>query len=150
MHQKQSGPGGRGPEARKIASAESRCDLPKTPDTASPIKKKSPDATVGAVIALLAERWPATFSVHEGRRKPLKVGIYLDVMAAIDGAVTRSELSQALACYTKNTVYLKRCCEGAKRIGLDGQPAGTVTADQENFAKIQGWLAEVKQNEWRP
>jgi ProQ/FINO family len=87
MIQKDLSPGF-GTGARKIASAESRPDLPKTPDTASPIKKKSPDATVEAVILLLAERWPAAFKVHEGRRKPLKVGIHLDVMAAIDGAVT--------------------------------------------------------------
>jgi ProP effector len=143
MHQKQSSPGV-GTGARKIASAESRCNLPKTPDTASPIKKKRPDATVEAVIALLAERWPQAFAVHEFRRKPLKVGIHLDMMSAINGTVTRSELGRALACYVNNPVYLARCREGAKRIGLDGEPAGSITAEQENYAKILRAMTAVR------
>ena len=150
MHQKQLDPGGRGPEARKIASAESRRNLPKTPDTSSPIKKKSPDATVEAVIALLSERWPATFAVHESRRKPLKVGIFGDVMAAIDGAVTRAELGKSLGCYTANPVYLAKLREGAKRVGLDGQPAGEVTTEQADYAKILRSVAVAKIYGWRP
>jgi sRNA-binding protein len=150
MIQKQSGPGVRGPEARKASLADEQCDLPKTPDTVSPIKKKRPDATVGAVIALLAERWPATFSVHEGRRRPLKVGIFADVMAAIDGAVTRAELGKALGCYTANPVYMAKLREGVARIGLDGEPSGTVTAEQANYAKILRWMAVAKKYEWRP
>jgi sRNA-binding protein len=136
--------GGRDPEARKVL-AEIECDLPKTPDTASPLKKKRPDATVEAVILLLAERWPATFSIREARRKPLKIGIHLDVMAAIDGAITRVELSRALGCYVANGAYLSRLREGAKRIGLDGEPSGTVTAEQENHSKLLRWMSAVEQ-----
>jgi sRNA-binding protein len=149
MIQKDLSPGGRGPEARKIASAESRCDLPKTPDVASPTKKKRPDATVGAVIALLAERWPATFAVHEFRRKPLKVGIFGDVVAAIDGAVTRAELGKALGCYTANPIYMSKLRAGVARIGLDGQPAGEVTTEQADYAKILRSVAVAKIHGWR-
>jgi len=35
--------------------------------------KKRGDATVAAVIALLAELYPKCFSVYEGRRRPLKL-----------------------------------------------------------------------------
>src|SRR5262245_45967863 len=38
--------------------------------------KKLRDTAVAAVIALLAERYPKCFSVYEGRRRPLKLGIH--------------------------------------------------------------------------
>jgi sRNA-binding protein len=50
--------------------------------------KKSRDTTVAAVIALLAELFPECFSVYEGRRRPLKIGIHRDILAAVDGALT--------------------------------------------------------------
>ena len=37
--------------------------------------------------------------------------------------------------YAHNANYLKALVADAVRIGLDGEPAGTVTADQEAFAR---------------
>jgi ProP effector len=85
---------------------------------------------VAAVIALLAERWPACFSVYQGDRKPLKVGIHLEIIAALDGAVTPAKLSRALRRYTSNRSYRARLIAGAQRVGLEGEPSGTVTAEQ--------------------
>ena len=99
---------------------------------------------MAAVIALLAERWPCTFSIHEKKRRPLKIGIHLEIISALDGAITRVELSRALGCYVANAVYLSRLREGAKRVALDGEPSGTVTAAQENHAKMQRWIAELE------
>ena len=45
------------------------------------------------------------------------------------------DVSLALALYTRNPSYMKSCVAGAVRIGLDGEPAGTVTATQEAFAR---------------
>ena len=39
-------------------------------------------AKARAIIELLAERWPAAFSVFERRRRPLKVGVHVDILAA--------------------------------------------------------------------
>jgi sRNA-binding protein len=148
MDQKRTSPGvdtrGRG-----IASADEQCDPLKTPAATSPLLKL-PNPTVAAVIALLAERWPGAFSIHEKKRRPLKIGIHLDVMAAIDGAITHAELSRALGCYVANGAYLSRLREGAKRIALDGEPSGTVTAEQENYAKILLSMAVAKIHGWRP
>jgi sRNA-binding protein len=83
-----------------------------------------------AVIELLAETFPRCFVVHEARRRPLKIGIHQDILAALDGAVTARELSLALSIYCGNKVYKRRLRPGAVRIGLDGEPAGIVTADQ--------------------
>ncbi len=81
-----------------------------------------------AVLVLLAERWPACFSVYEGRRRQLKVGIHNDILAALDGTVAAKELGAALRVYVSNAVYRARLRAGAIRIGLDGRPAGEVTA----------------------
>ncbi|MGZ9052573.1 MAG: ProQ/FINO family protein, partial [Rhodoplanes sp.] len=60
---------------------------------------------VEAAIDLLCEAFPKAFVRHEARRRPLKVGIHLDIAAALAGAVTDAELGVALRCYTVNRVY---------------------------------------------
>lgn len=120
-------------------------DLPnKSPDTACPIKKKRPDATVAAVIALLSARWPGAFSILEKKRRPIKVGIHVEILSALDGAVTWPELSKALACYVANSVYLSRLRVGATRFGLNGGFAGEVTEAEENHAKMQIFISAVE------
>jgi len=86
-----------------------------------------------ATLTALALRWPRTFWVLETRRRPLKVGIHLDIMAA--GGFSEPELRAALRAYTVNAAYRRNLVAGAERIGLDGQPAGTVTAEQEQHEK---------------
>jgi ProP effector len=83
-------------------------------------------AEAAACIGLLAEAFPIAFSVYEVRRRPLKVGIHLDILKRLDGAITPIELGRALACYCGNRRYRNRLIEGAQRIDLQGQPAGTV------------------------
>src|SRR5262245_58633476 len=95
-----------------------------------------------AAIALLAELYPKCFSVYEGRRRPLKIGIHNDILAAVDGAITPLELGKALGIYCSNRAYLGHTRKGAWRLDLDGKPAGTVTADEEAHAKAT--LAGIK------
>jgi ProP effector len=83
-----------------------------------------------AVLELLAATWPACFSIWEKRRQPLKIGIHLDILAALDGAVTPAELSRALRFYVANNVYRSRLVAGAARVDLNGEPAGEVTVQQ--------------------
>jgi sRNA-binding protein len=73
-------------------------------------------------IATLAELFPACFFL--GRyRKPLKVGIHDEVLAALAGSGTRSALAGATAkqvglvlkIYTSNSGYLRCIREGAAR-----------------------------------
>jgi ProP effector len=87
-----------------------------------------------ALIALLAERWPDCFAVYQTRRRPLKVGIHRDVLAALGDMVTARELSVALGIYTGNVVYLCHCREHAVRIDLDGNAVGVVTAEEAAHA----------------
>lgn len=89
--------------------------------------------TTDATIALLAATWPATFSIYERKRRPLKIGIRDEILAAIGGTIELEELTAALRRYTGNTCYLRAMFIGAPgipRIGLDGQPCGEVTPEQ--------------------
>lgn len=85
---------------------------------------------IADLIAVLADFWPQTFSLYERRRRPLKLGIHRDIEAAAAGAITAEEIKVALRSYCCNIGYLLACKEGAARIGLDGEPAGSVTADE--------------------
>jgi sRNA-binding protein len=83
------------------------------------------------VIKLLSEKFPAAFSCDERERRPLKVGIHLDILTALKGAVTPSELKNALHIYTSNRFYRAQSQQvGTPRIDLAGNPAGVVTAKQ--------------------
>jgi hypothetical protein len=55
-------------------------------------KKGNPKAT----IETLALGWPKCFSVFKRRRRPLKVGIFEDLFALVEGSISRSVLSNAL------------------------------------------------------
>lgn len=86
-----------------------------------------------ATIELLAEQFPQCFVMFEKRRRPLKLGIHTDVLAASD--ITPAVLSAALKAYVGNAAYLQACTEGAPRIGLDGNIAGSVSAEEAANAK---------------
>ena len=104
--------------------------------TPSSMRQKRNQA-VAAAIALLAELYPKCFSIYEGRRRPLKIGIHKDILAAVDGALTPLELSNALRVYCANGAYLRSSREGAQRIDLDGNPAGIVVAEEAQGAKAR-------------
>lgn len=90
--------------------------------------------SVNAMLWLLSERWPKCFFVFEQRRRPLALRIDQAITAAMADTITPEELEAALRHYCGNTAYLFACREGADRIGLDGEPAGTVTAHEAEHA----------------
>jgi sRNA-binding protein len=108
----------------------------KNPTTNSDPRKARKSRTVAAVLQLLAERWPAAFSILERKRRPLAIGIHHAILAALDGVVTPAELSTALGCYVGNPRYLKRLRKGAVRFGLDGAAVGAVTPEQALHAQF--------------
>jgi len=98
------------------------------------------------VIAALCEKFPAAFFQFEQRRRPLKLGIHKDILAAMP-AITAKEIHAAMRYYTSNEFYCRGCIEGAARIGLDGGELGTVTAGEAassaaRLAGIKAWKKE--------
>jgi sRNA-binding protein len=124
MHNKQS------PETCDLGARHSDDAVRADPHhSAKPLNHKAKFArqeTARAVLDLLAERWPKAFFVYEARRRPLKIGIHLDILKELAGAITPVELGRALAYYCSNRRYRNRLVAGAQRIDLQGRPARTV------------------------
>lgn len=86
-------------------------------------------------MAKLIEYWPDLFS--QDNPKPLKVGVLDDLqrdIAARGLEFGRGSLKAALTTYTKRPQYQQALATGGQRYNLTGQPAGSVTAEQQQNA----------------
>jgi ProP effector len=92
-------------------------------------------ADIDATVELLASRFPHCFAVFEQRRKPLKIGIHIEALSRLDGAITRQELSRALRHYCCNPWYLRAIQVGAERLDLNGNAAGAITESEAEHAR---------------
>jgi ProP effector len=106
-----------------------------------PDRRPFPKESAGDILGVLADLWPAVFSIEPRLRRPLKVGIDKDILAAADGAIIPEELKVALGSYTGAKAYLKTLRDGAPRIGLDGKQEGQVSAGAARHAR---WLLEQR------
>ena len=86
------------------------------------------------VLELLCERFPGTFARDPSGRRPLKRGIDRDLVARLDGIVSRSALKRVLGVYTAAPEYRAKLIEGVARIHLDGNAADAVTASEAAYA----------------
>ncbi|MBD2815107.1 RNA chaperone ProQ [Xenorhabdus sp. Flor] len=95
------------------------------------------------IIAFLAERFPLCFAA-EGEARPLKIGIFQDIVERIQGeeCLSKTQLRSALRLYTSSWRYLYGVKEGAQRIDLDGNACGELEAEHIEHARQQ--LAEAK------
>ncbi|PHM67092.1 RNA chaperone ProQ [Xenorhabdus stockiae] len=95
------------------------------------------------VIAFLAERFPLCFAA-EGEARPLKIGIFQDIVERIQGeeCLSKTQLRSALRLYTSSWRYLYGVKEGAQRVDLDGNACGELEAEHIEHARQQ--LAEAK------
>ncbi|AOM40352.1 RNA chaperone ProQ [Xenorhabdus hominickii] len=95
------------------------------------------------VIAFLAERFPLCFAA-EGEARPLKIGIFQDIVERIQGeeCLSKTQLRSALRLYTSSWRYLYGVKEGAQRVDLDGNACGELEVEHVEHARQQ--LAEAK------
>jgi sRNA-binding protein len=100
----------------------------------TPSKHRAP-----ALVAVLAEKWPAVFG--GGATKPLKLGIYAEIQAALAGTVSNKQLAKTLGWWCARGSYLTALSQpDARRRGLDGSDAGPVSDEHREMAAKQ--LAE--------
>ena len=87
------------------------------------------------IIAYLAERFPACFSI-EGAAKPLKIGIFQELATELaeDENVSKTRLRQALRHYTSSWRYLKSIKSGSFRVDLAGENAEAIDDAQAEYA----------------
>jgi RNA chaperone ProQ/FINO-like protein len=88
-----------------------------------------------AIIQFLAGKWRHCFFVNGSERLPLKVGIFQEIVAALNGTVAEKDLSNALRSYCASESYLLALTRPrARRVGLNGRLVSTVTAFERNSA----------------
>jgi sRNA-binding protein len=86
------------------------------------------------VLAQLATLCPVLFGET---LKPLKRGIYEDLLAAHPGVLEAETLKAALAQHARSSRYLTVIASGQQRHDLNGQPVEALTPEQVHHALIE-------------
>ncbi len=91
---------------------------------------------VKETLDLLYKYFPKAF-IKEGNCRPLKIGIFDDLKAAVPAheGLSISKVRAALRLYTTRLRYLYSLKEGAARVDLEGNEVEVVTAEHSKFAK---------------
>ncbi|MCZ5771048.1 RNA chaperone ProQ [Escherichia coli] len=86
----------------------------------------------------MAERFPHCFSA-EGEARPLKIGIFQDLVDRVAGEMnlSKTQLRSALRLYTSSWRYLYGVKSGATRVDLDGNPCGELDEQHVEHARKQ-------------
>ncbi|AKJ42082.1 RNA chaperone ProQ [Pragia fontium] len=95
------------------------------------------------VIAYLAEKFPLCFTL-EGEARPLKIGIFQDVVTRLpeETLFSKTQLRTALRLYTSSWRYLHGLKSNAQRVDLDGADCGMLEEQHVEHARKQ--LEEAK------
>jgi sRNA-binding protein len=102
-----------------------------------------------ATLLLFRQKFPQTFARLNARsRRPLKIGIHRDLAPAMHD-LSKTEIARALRYYVSHINYQQACIEGAERVDLDGNSAGTVTRAAAENAKRTITGIEAKLNRRR-
>jgi ProP effector len=88
------------------------------------------------VRQILCERFPLAFRGRGANKPPLKIGIGHDVQLAMP-ELPPIALVAALRDYASGPTYCRNLTAGAQRIGLDGEPAGQVSAAEADQAAFR-------------
>jgi ProP effector len=86
------------------------------------------------VLDWLAQRHPAVFGDNP---RPLKRGIYEDLLATHAGELDPEALKEALARHTRSTRYLAAVGEGQMRRSLTGEAVESPTPEQVHHALVE-------------
>ena len=86
---------------------------------------------------LLQRLWELHPQLFGARFRPLKVGIFEDLMARHPGAFAKDELKQALGQHVRSTRYLEAVASGDQRCDLDGQPVEPVAIEHVQHAIVE-------------
>ncbi len=79
----------------------------------------------------LAALFPALF---DGPPKPLKLRVHVDIQARAPGVFPRPLLAAFMRRHTGSHAYLQAVARGTQRFGLDGEPAGEISAEHRQAA----------------
>lgn len=101
-------------------------------------KKQEPVDPLVESIWRLQKHFPQTFPKKPASKVPLKLGILKDAAEHLDVlGLTQEQLQQAIASWCQGSRYWACMVENAPRVDLQGEVAGSVTADQAAHARRQ-------------
>ena len=86
------------------------------------------------VLDKLFELHPQLFGAHF---KPLKIGIFEDLLTRHPEAFPREELKVALGLHARSTAYLESVASGLQRHDLDGQPVAPLAPEHIHHAILE-------------
>lgn len=86
------------------------------------------------VLDQLGTLYPALFGATP---RPLKRGIFEDLLAAHPDAFRREDLKLALGLHTRSTRYLQAVAEGQRRHDLSGQPVEAMAPEHVHHALLE-------------
>ncbi|PMS23893.1 prop effector [Trinickia dabaoshanensis] len=130
-------PGGK-PAGKGAARAERPARPARAGAHARTNEKTPPVDPVVRVIGKLQKRFPAAFPKNPAPKVPLKVGILADLIAqGADLQLSEAEIREAVSTWCRGSRYWACLTDGAARVDLAGEPAGTVTARDAAFARNQ-------------
>lgn len=112
---------------------------PKT--AAKGARRDTPPADpVVLAIARLQRQFPNAFPRKPADKIPLKLGIHNDLYAQSEALkLSQEELKEAVKTWCQGSRYWACLTEGATRVDLNGDAAGTVTAPEAQRARQLAW-----------
>ena len=122
-----AGPTAPAPSAAAATATRSR---PKAQQRRGPPRGKP----AHPVLDKLFELHPQLFGAHF---KPLKIGIFEDLLARHPEAFPRDELKVALGLHARSTAYLESVASGLQRHDLDGQPVAALAPEHIHHAILE-------------
>jgi ProP effector len=126
--------GGRGGRNRRQGGAgASSAQDPAADGAASAAPQRAPRA-IPPALETLAGLYPHLFGAVF---RPLKRGVFQDLLAAHPEAFEREELKTALGIHTRSTRYLQSVAAGEKRFDLQGQPVEAMAPEHVHHALLE-------------
>ena len=98
---------------------------------------KPPARPQRPVHPLLQRLWELHPRLFGARFRPLKLGIFEDLMARHPGAFAKEDLKQALGQHVRSSRYLEAVAEGDARHDLDGNPVEPVAPEHVQHAILE-------------
>ncbi|MBL0421234.1 prop effector [Ramlibacter sp. AW1] len=89
------------------------------------------------VHPLLQRLWELHPRLFGARFRPLKIGIFEDLMTRHPGAFEKDQLKAALAQHVRSTRYLESVANGEDRCDLDGEPVEPVALEHVQHAILE-------------
>jgi ProP effector len=87
------------------------------------------------LLPVLVKLFPRAFFARGKSCRPLRVGIFDDLDAALPPEIDRAKLRRYLNYYTTGSRYLREVQSGVVRVDLHGMPAGYVSEAEAAHAK---------------